>query len=84
MAAGHQRGLQLHSHRHDAQAGSRASAHARARVHAADAEREEPELTWWGLDCAEPGALGENEFDAAIDKARVRASSSVMSLKRFA
>ena len=33
---------------------------------------------------AEPGALGENEFDAAIDKARVRASSSVTSLKRFA
>ncbi|OLP79590.1 Methyltransferase-like protein 13 [Symbiodinium microadriaticum] len=30
--------------------------------------KQEPELTWWCLDCAEPGALGEDEFDAAIDK----------------
>ena len=41
------------------------------------AEREEPELTWWCLDCAEPGALGENEFDAAIDKARVPSPSEL-------
>ena len=31
--------------------------------------QQEPELTWLCLDCAEPGALGENEFDACIDKA---------------
>ncbi|CAE7195729.1 EEF1AKNMT [Symbiodinium natans] len=30
--------------------------------------QQEPELTWLCLDCAEPGALGENEFDACIDK----------------